>query len=80
MGSGLVKICHLTADGKVSTIAYVKPGDKLFGEWLSSMLASAGEYVESVEACVLIRIPKQRIQELMNRDLNVALAVTNSSD
>jgi len=34
-----------------------------------------GEHVESVEASVLIRIPKQSIQELMNRELDMALAV-----
>lgn len=31
VGSGLVKICHLTADGKISTLAYAKPGE-VFGE------------------------------------------------
>lgn len=75
VGSGLVKICHLTADGKVSTLAYVKPGE-VFGELALFDMHERGEYVESVEVSVLIRIPKQRIQELMNRDLGVALAVT----
>ena len=75
VGSGLVKICHLTADGKISTLAYVKPGE-VFGELALFDTCDRGEYVESVEVSVLIRIPKQRIQELMNRDLDVALAVT----
>ena len=75
VGSGLVKICHLTADGKVSTLAFVKTGE-VFGELALFDSGERGEYVESVEASVLIRIPKQRIQELMNRDLDVALAVT----
>ena len=75
VGSGLVKICHLTADGKISTLAYVKPGE-VFGELALFDTGERGEYVESVEVSVLIRIPKQRIQELMHRDLDVALAVT----
>ncbi len=75
VGSGLVKICHLTADGKISTLAYVKPGE-VFGELALFDPLDRGEYVESVEVSVLIRIPKQRIQELMNRDLDIALAVT----
>ncbi len=75
VGSGLVKICHLTVDGKISTLAYVKPGE-VFGELALFDTGQRGEYVESVEISILIRIPKQRIQELMNRDLDVALAVT----
>ncbi len=75
VASGVVKICHLTADGKISTLAYVKAGE-VFGELALFDTDQRGEYVESVEACILIRIPKQRIQELMNRDLDVALAVT----
>ena len=58
-----------------STLAYVKPGE-VFGELALFDPSERGEYVESVEASVLIRIPKQRIQELMNRELDVALAVT----
>lgn len=75
VGSGLVKICHLTADGRVSILAYVKPGE-VFGELALFDTVERGEYVESAESSVLIRIPKQRIQELMNRELDVALAVT----
>ena len=75
VASGLVKICHLTADGKVSTLAFVKTGE-VFGELALFDSVERGEYVESIEACELIRIPKQRIQELMNRDLGIALAVT----
>lgn len=75
VGSGLVKICHLTGDGKIATLAYVKPGE-VFGELALFDSSERGEYVESVEASVLIRIPKLRIQELMNRDLDIALAVT----
>lgn len=72
---GLVKICHLAIEGKVSTIGYVKPGE-VFGELALFDVRERGEYVESVLPSTIIRIPKQRIQELMNCDLNVALCIT----
>ena len=75
VGSGLVKVCHLTDDGKIATLAYVKPGE-VFGELALFDPGQRGEYVESVETSVLIRIPKQSVQELMNRELDMALAVT----
>ena len=74
VGSGLVKICHLTDDGKISTLAYVKPGE-VFGELALFDPGQRDEYVESVEVSVLIRIPKLTIQVLMNRELDMALAV-----
>lgn len=75
VATGLVKICHLAPEGKVSTIGYVKPGE-VFGELALFDVIERGEYVESVLQTAIIRIPKQRIQDLMNRNLDVALGIT----
>lgn len=75
VASGLAKICHLTTEGKSSTLAFVKPGE-IFGELALFDTLDRGEYVESVDQTVLVRIPKDAIQQLMNTDLNIALRVT----
>ncbi len=75
VANGLVKICHLTGEGKVSTLAFVKTGE-LFGELSLFDEDERGEYCEAVEATVVIRIPSQAIKSLMTSQLDVALGVT----
>jgi len=75
IADGLVKICHLTGDGKVSTLAFVKTGE-LFGELSLFDEDERGEYCEAVEATDVIRIPSQAIKSLMTSQLDVALGVT----
>jgi len=75
VADGLVKICHLTSEGKVSTLAFVKTGE-LFGELSLFDEDERGEYCEAVEATAVIRIPREAIQSLMTTQLDVALGVT----
>jgi CRP/FNR family transcriptional regulator, cyclic AMP receptor protein len=75
VASGLVKICHLTHEGKVSTLAFVKPNE-VFGELALFDSERRDEYVEAVTASTLIRIPLDALQALMHSDLQIALRVT----
>ncbi len=75
IADGLVKICHLTSDGKVSTLAFVKVGE-LFGELSLFDADERGEYCEAVEPTTVIRIPRDAIQSLMTSELDIALGVT----
>jgi CRP/FNR family transcriptional regulator, cyclic AMP receptor protein len=65
MAAGRVKICTLTEDGKQAILAFLEPGE-LFGE-----LAVLGpdvheDYAEACEDSLVIRIPVQVMQRLMN--------------
>jgi CRP-like cAMP-binding protein len=75
VADGLVKICHLTGDGKAATLAFVAPGE-MFGELALFEPGQRGEYCEAVEATTLVRIPREAIQDLMQNTLDVALKVT----
>ncbi|QDV21900.1 Crp/Fnr family transcriptional regulator [Aureliella helgolandensis] len=75
VADGLVKICHLTVEGKVSTLAFVKVGE-LFGELSLFDAEERGEYCEAVEPTTVIRIPRGILQTLMNNELDIALGVT----
>lgn len=75
IADGLVKIGHLTTDGKVSTLAFVKTGE-LFGELSLFDADERGEYCEAVETTTVIRIPRDAILTLMTSELDIALGVT----
>ena len=75
IATGLVKICHLTVEGKTSTLTFIKPGE-VFGELSLFDTEQRGEYVESVEPSTIIRMPKEEIQRLMNGNTSVAMRVT----
>ncbi len=75
VASGLVKVCHLTHEGKVSTLAFVQTNE-VFGELALFDPDRRDEYVEAVAASTLIRIPQDALQALMHTDLDIALRVT----
>lgn len=75
IAEGLVKICHLTSEGKVSTLAFVKVGE-IFGELSLFDADERDEYCEAAEATTVIRIPRDAIQSLMTHELDIALGVT----
>ncbi len=75
VGSGLVKICHLTVDGKISTLAYVKTWRSFWRA--GSFRCSRARRVRRVGRSMRTDSHSQTAHtELMNRDLDVALAVT----
>jgi CRP/FNR family transcriptional regulator, cyclic AMP receptor protein len=75
VAQGLVKICHLNLDGKVSILAFVTPGE-LFGELSLFDPVDRGEYAESATISTIVRIPRENVQRLMNSELEIAIGVT----
>ena len=75
LAEGLVKVCHLTSDGKESTLAFVEPGE-LFGELAIFDTGQRDEYVEAVEDSTVVMIPVQAIRQLIETRADMALAVT----
>lgn len=75
VAQGLVKICHLNLDGKVSILAFVTPGE-LFGELALFNPVDRGEYAEAATSSTIVRIPREYVQRLMNSELEIALGVT----
>ncbi len=73
--SGLVKICHLTPDGKQSILAFVEPGG-IFGELAILDGDARDEYVEAVEQSTVVMIPKEAIQQLMTTHCDVSTRLT----
>lgn len=75
VANGLVKICHLNLDGKISILAFVTPGE-LFGELSLFDPADRGEYAESATVSTIVRIPRESVQRLMHSELEIAIGVT----
>ena len=73
--AGLVKVCHLTADGQESILAFVEPGT-LFGEVALLEADQRDEYVESIERSSVVMISAAEIIRLMNERSDVAVRVT----
>jgi CRP/FNR family cyclic AMP-dependent transcriptional regulator len=73
--SGRVKICHLTADGKQSILAFVEPGE-LFGELAIFDFGPREEYAEAVELSNIVRIPSNDIRALMRDQPQFAACIT----
>jgi CRP-like cAMP-binding protein len=77
LGTGRVKIYHITGEGKQAVLALVDPGE-IFGELA---LFEAGqtprdEFAEAMETSRLILIPHQEMHELMAAHPDVSLGVT----
>lgn len=75
LATGLVKVSHLTDDGKESTLAFVEPGE-LFGELAIFDGQERDEFIEAVEASTVVMIPTEEIHRLMAERADVALAIT----
>ncbi len=72
---GLVKICHITPEGKTSTLALIGTGE-LFGELALFDGGTRGEYVEALEPTTVIRIPSIALIQLMNRHPELAMGIS----
>jgi CRP-like cAMP-binding protein len=75
LASGRAKICHLTADGKQSILAFIEPGE-LFGELALLDVGPRDEYAESVEKSTIVLIPGEVMHELMESHVGITLGVT----
>ncbi len=73
--SGLVKICHLTPEGKESILAFVQPGE-VFGELAIFGMDARDEYVETVEASKVVKIPAAEVRRLIATHCEISLEVT----
>lgn len=72
---GLVKLCHLTADGKASTLAFIKLGE-VFGELALLDSGNRGEYCVAVTNTTIVRIPKQALLPYMETNVQFVVAIT----
>lgn len=75
LARGKVKICHLTPDGKQAILAFIEPGE-LFGELALLQPNEREEYAEAVDPSLVILIPRQEIERLMERHPGLSLGVT----
>lgn len=75
VAEGMVKLCHLTAVGKVSTLAFIKIGE-VFGEL--SLLESGvrGEYCEAAMDTTIIRLPRETLLPYMEVNMRFVVAIT----
>jgi CRP-like cAMP-binding protein len=75
VSEGLVKLCHLTADGKVSTLAFIKIGE-VFGELSLLESGNRGESCEAAADTTIIRIPRETLLPFMDVNMLFVMAVT----
>ena len=75
LAKGLVKVCHLTDDGKQSILAFVEPGE-LFGESAIFAGGQRGEYVEVLEPAIVVVIPADELRRLISEHNELAVAIT----
>jgi len=73
--AGRIKLYHITTDGKQAVLTFIDPGE-IFGEITLLDGSAREEFAEAMEATTLIRIPRETVQQLMERHANVALGVT----
>jgi CRP-like cAMP-binding protein len=75
LATGLVKVCHLTDDGKQSILAFVEPGE-LFGELAIFDGQLRDEYTEALEPTTVVMIPADELQKLMTQHNGFAIGIT----
>ena len=64
VSSGRIRICHLTHDGKRSTLAFIDPGE-VFGELAVLDSSPREEYAEAAKDSIYIRIPADCLGDVM---------------
>ncbi len=75
VAAGLVKLCHLTADGKVSTLAFINIGE-VFGELSLLEAGNRDEYCEAAADTTIIRIPRETLLPYMEVSTQFVVAIT----
>jgi len=75
LAKGLVKVSHLTADGKESILTFVEPGE-LFGELAIFDGQPRDELVKAMQPSTVVMIPTEQMHRLMSQRADVALGIT----
>ena len=75
VAAGRVKICHKTPDGKQAIIGFVDPGE-VFGELSFLDAQERDEYAEAAEKTTLVLIPKQELQQVVQKNPRIVLSIT----
>lgn len=75
VADGLVKLCHLTPDGKASTLAFIKQGE-VFGELSLLDSGMRGEYCVAAADTSIIRVPREALLPYMEANMQFIVAVT----
>ena len=75
LAEGLMKISHITDEGKESILAFIQSGD-LFGELAIFENEQTDEYLYALEASTLVMIPKGEMTQLMVEHAEVAVGMT----
>lgn len=75
VADGSVKLCHLTPDGKVSTLAFIKIGE-VFGELSLLESGNRDEYCEAAADTTIIRIPREALLPYMETNMQFVVAIT----
>lgn len=72
---GRVRLVSLTRDGKQAILAIFEPGD-LFGELALAGASERDEYAETVKPSTIASIPRDVMDEVLQRNASLSLAVT----
>jgi CRP/FNR family cyclic AMP-dependent transcriptional regulator len=75
LAAGRVKICTLTEDGKQAILALIEPGE-LFGELAVLEPGVREDFAEANEDSIVIRIPVEVMQQLMEEHAAVGMGIT----
>lgn len=77
LGTGRVKIYHITNEGKQAVLALVDPGE-IFGELglFDTGRSPREEFAEAMESSRVILIPREELHQLMESHATVSLGVT----
>ncbi|MEN0112026.1 MAG: Crp/Fnr family transcriptional regulator [Planctomycetota bacterium] len=75
LAEGRVRIGSVTDEGKQTILAFIDPGE-LFGELAALDGGPREELAEAAEKSVVVLVPADALQELMEEDPHLALGVT----
>jgi len=75
VASGRIKLYHITSDGKQALLGFIDPGE-VFGELAVFDAGQREEFAEAMEKSVVILIPSELIQSLMEAHPQLTLGVT----
>ncbi|QDV20582.1 Global nitrogen regulator [Gimesia panareensis] len=73
--NGMVRLSHITVDGKESILAFVGPGE-VFGEGAVIDGSEVEEHVMSIEKTSIMMIPASEVTELLNENSGLAFSLT----
>lgn len=75
VASGRVKLYHITSDGKQALLGFIDPGE-VFGELAVFEAGEREEFAEAMEKSLVILIPREILQDIMEAHSHVTLGVT----